>query len=170
MALSVGAHGTVESMIGNAVLTLLRHPEQTQQLRENPSKIPAAVEEMLRLEPPVQFTHRVALTDLPLAGQILPRGTGVIVMTAAANRDPSVYERPDEFDIDRYAEPSPARRHLSFSLGVHYCIGALLGRMEVEAAVTALLKATQNIELAGELRYRPNVAIRALDELPIRLT
>lgn len=169
-ALTVGAHGTVESMLGNGVLLLIRNPQQARRLRAEPERIPAAVEEMLRLEPPVQFTHRVALTDLPLAGQTLPRGSGVITMTAAANRDPRVYTDPDVFDIDRYAPAAPARRHLSFSLGVHFCLGALLGRMEVQAAITALLEATDDLALAGEPVFRPNIAIRSLDSLPVQIT
>ncbi|WP_322752753.1 cytochrome P450 [Frankia sp. Cas3] len=165
----VGGYGTSESMIGNAVLGLLRNPDQLALLRRRPELAESAVEELVRFEPPVQFTHRVALRELTVGGQVFPRGSGVIVMLACANRDPAVFVEPDRLDITRYHGPSPARRHLAFSLGVHFCIGAVLGRMQVEAAIMALLRATGELTLAAEPRYRANVAIRTLDTLPVRL-
>lgn len=165
----VGGYGTTESMLGNAVLALLRHPDRIRLLRRRPELVASAVEELVRLQPPVQFTHRVALRERRLAGRDLPRGTGVVVMLASANRDPAVFPDPDRLDITRYHGPRPARRHLAFSLGVHFCLGVAVGRMQIQAALLALIEATSSLELTGAPRYRPNVAIRALDRLPVRL-
>ncbi|MDT3439047.1 cytochrome P450 [Pseudofrankia sp. BMG5.37] len=165
----IGGYGTSESMLGNAVLALARDPDQLDLLRHRPELAASAVEELIRFDPPVQFTHRVALRDLTVGGQLFPRGSGIVVILASANRDPAVFTDPDRLDLTRYHGPLPARRHLAFSLGVHFCIGALVGRVQIEAALTALAAATRSVELAEPPVYRPNVAIRTLDTLRVRL-
>ncbi|MBL7498791.1 cytochrome P450 [Frankia sp. CNm7] len=164
----VGGHGTTESVLGNSVLSLARDPEQFDRIRAAPELVPSAVEELIRFEPPVQFTHRVALSERTLDGHQLPRGTGVVIMIASANRDPDVYTDPDQLDLGRYHGASPARRHLAFSLGTHYCIGAILGKMQLEAVLVALTRGCKALETVGEPVYHPNVAIRSMSALPVR--
>lgn len=164
-----GGYGTPVSMLTNAVLALSRHPEQAALLRRHPRLAASAADELMRYDPPVQFTHRVALTDVELAGRVLPRGTGVVVMIASANRDPAVFPEPDALDLARYDDPSPARRHLTLSLGPHFCLGAQLARMQLTAVLEALARRGLHIEPVDEPRYLPNVAIRTLDTLPVRV-
>ena len=117
----------------------------------------------------MQFTHRVALAEREVAGHTFARGEGIVILTAAANRDPAVYADPERLDITRFAGRSPAPRHLSFSEGLHYCLGAHLGRLETQLAVDALLRRSPALRLAGEPGWRDTVAIHGLDTLPVRL-
>ena len=169
VGLLIGGYETVTDLIGKATVALLRNPDQIALWRENPELASPAADELLRYEPPIQFTHRVALTDKELAGVTLPRGEGVVVVMAAANRDPDVYEDPDRLDILRFAGPTPPPRPLSFGGGVHYCLGSHLGKLEVQLAVDALLRRAPDLALAGEPVWRDTVAIHGLDVLPVRL-
>ncbi len=169
LLLLVAGMETSINLIGNGVLALLRHPDQLALLRDRPKLMAPALEEMLRLDLPTQFTIRVALRDTEVAGRRFTRGDGVIVVMAAANRDGAVYPDPDRLDITRYAGPRPARRHLGFSLGIHYCLGAPLARLEAGVAIGALLRRTPGLALAGdELEHLPSLIHRGLRSLPVR--
>jgi cytochrome P450 len=157
---------TTVNLIGNGTLALIQNPEQYQLLRRRPEMIPNAVEELLRYDPPVQLTGRKALADVRLAGEDIPRGTEVIPMIAAANRDPVVFDDPARLDVTR----SNAGRHLSFGAGIHFCLGAALARLEARVAFTALLTRFSSIALDGEPVWRPGVTFRGLETLPLALT
>ncbi|QDY75572.1 cytochrome P450 [Streptomyces qinzhouensis] len=133
--LLIAGHETTVNLITNGALTLMRHPEAAARLRNDPGLMPSAVEELLRYEPPVQLLpQRSPLTDIEVAGVTVPRGAPLILVLAAANRDPLRFPEPDRFD--------PARRdnqHLGFGSGIHSCFGAPLARVEARIALTALL-------------------------------
>jgi cytochrome P450 len=168
LLLLVAGMETSINLIGNGVLALLRHPDQLALLRNDPGLMPAALDEMLRYDLPTQFTIRVALRETTVAGRTFTRGDGVVVVMASAGRDAAVYPDPDRFDITRFAGPRPARRHLGFGLGVHYCIGAPLARIEAAAAIGALLRRAPAMALrTTELSYLPSLIHRGLRALPI---
>lgn len=158
--LLVAGHETTVNLIGNGVLALLRHG----QLAEAARRPEQVVEEVLRYDPPVQLTSRVALEDVTLGGEPLPRGTAVMAVIGAANRDPAVFPEPGRFDVTRSPE-----RHLAFGLGIHFCLGATLARMEGEIALSALARAAPGLQLAEPApAYRENLVLRGLAELPVR--
>ncbi|RFU37879.1 cytochrome P450 [Actinomadura logoneensis] len=176
--LLVAGHETTVNLIGNGALALLRDPVQLARFRERPEETAVAVEELLRYDPPVQFTVRAALRDVELAGTVIRRGEMVLLLTGAANRDPEVFPvRPDELDLARYANAETAR-HLAFGLGVHYCLGAPLARLEGAVALRRLFE--RDVRPAGGLNgvpaggldrpsYRDNVVLRGLAELPLTI-
>jgi hypothetical protein len=143
----VGAafHNT-RNHIATGIYTLLRHPEQLASLRADPSKAPAAVEELLRFEPPVQLTlPRVLLRDLDLGDVHLEAGEHVCGLLSAAHRDPTRYRDPDAFDIDRDDGGS-----LALAFGIHSCIGAAMARMEGEIAIRSFFERFSDVELLDE--------------------
>ncbi|MEV4254236.1 cytochrome P450 [Spirillospora sp. NPDC049652] len=176
--LLVAGHETTVNLIGNGALALLRNPEQLARFRERPDGTAVAVEELLRYDPPVQFTVRAALEDVELAGTAIGRGEMVLLLTGAANRDPAVFpERPDELDLARYADAGTAR-HLAFGLGIHYCLGAPLARLEGGVALRMLFErdvrpaGAGNGAPAADLdrpSYRDNVVLRGLAGLPLAI-
>jgi cytochrome P450 len=169
--LLVAGMETSINLIGNGMLALLRNPGQLALLRERPDLIPAALDEMLRYDAPTQFTLRVALNDTVVGGHEFRRGDGVIVLTASASRDERVYPDADVFDVTRYAGTKPARRHLGFSLGVHYCVGAPLARVEAEAAIRTLLDRAPELTLAtDEVQYQPSLIHRGILSLPVTVS
>jgi cytochrome P450 len=157
------------NVIGNAVLSLLRHPDQEALLRENPELMGSAIDETLRYDAPTQFTIRVALADTEVAGRRFSRGDGVVVVTASGGRDGAVYTDPDWFNVTHFHGPRPARRHLGFSLGVHFCLGAPLARVETDAAIGGLLRRVPELTFAPEARleYLPSLIHRGLAALPV---
>ena len=166
--LLLAGHETTVNLLGNGVLALLEHPGELAKLREDPTLIDGAVEELLRYANPVsQVAPRHARETFELHGRTIRRGEMVMPLIAAANRDPRAFERADELDIIR-----TPNRHLAFGLGVHYCLGAPLARMEGKLAINALLRRFPEIELRvprSRLRWRRSSLIRGLRELPIRL-
>ncbi|MFL5357740.1 cytochrome P450 [Archangium sp.] len=130
-------HLNTTDQLGNGLVDLLTHPEQLRQLRNDPSLVKSAVEEMTRFNPSVPFMLRVAAQDVPLRGQTLRKGDRVFLGMAAANRDPAVFPNPDRFDITR---DHLHQKHVSFGYGVHACLGAGVGRRELEIAFEALLE------------------------------
>ena len=164
LLLAAGFETTV-NLIGNGVLALLANPEVRQRLIDDPSAADTIVEEILRLDPPVQRTARMALRDTELAGRPVKAGTLVLLLTAAANRDPAVFADPHRLDPDR---PN-ARDHLTFSSGVHYCLGAGLARMEGAIALRALFRRFPDLRVAGPVRRRPSNTIRGPLSLPVRV-
>lgn len=157
---------TTVNAIGNGVRALLADREQWELLVADPSRASAVAEEVLRFDPPVQQTARVLLTatgPVELAGVPVPRGQWVLLMLAAANRDPAVFADPDRFDITR----SNAADHLAFSGGIHYCLGAALARIELTAAFRALAVRFPNLRSAGPVIMRPGTILRGPRRLPV---
>ncbi|WP_053733063.1 cytochrome P450 [Nocardia sp. NRRL S-836] len=166
--LLVAGHETTVNLIGNAVLALLRNPEQLRVLKDRPELIPASTEEFLRLEGPVNVaTFRYTKEPLDLGGVTVPAGEIVMVSLIAANRDPEKYENPAQLDVTRSAQG-----HLAFGHGIHFCLGAPLARLEFDVALTQLLARFPNLSLAAEpetLVWRDSTLIRGLHTLPVRL-
>jgi cytochrome P450 len=161
--LLIAGHETTVTLIANSMLTLLRYPGELERLRDHPDGVPRLVEEVLRYEPPVQFTVRFALADITLAGVTIPRGAGIYVLLAAGNRDPRFCSAPDRFDPDR-----PDNQHFGFGGGIHYCVGAPLARMEAQIALTALARRLVSPRLIVDPPpYRPNAVLRGPRHLPI---
>ncbi len=166
--LIVAGHDTTASLIENSVVALLRHPDQLERLQADPEQIPAAVEELLRYDAPVPHsTFRYALEPIDIAGVTIPAGAQVIVNLASANRDPERYSQPDELDIDR-----TDTRHLAFGHGIHFCLGAPLGRMEAHLALGSLFSRFPQLQLAVAVDHLhwdhgDGLVLRGLGELPI---
>jgi len=162
--LLVAGNETTTKLITNGVLQLARHPEQRALLVESPELIPGAVEELFRFDGTVQSTFRMVTQETEVGGVALSPGTMVLVMVAAANRDPDHFQNPDEFDVTR----SNAREHIGLGFGVHYCLGAALGRLETKVALEALLEAAPEYRVVNdELHYGPNFFLRGLEQLAI---
>lgn len=156
---------TTTSLIGNAVLLLLRHPEERKRLQDDLSLLPSAVEECLRFEPPVQLTDRAVVQPVELAGRRLQPGTIVAALIAAANRDPEHFSDAERFDIGRRDD-----RHLSFGLGSHFCLGASLARMEAQVTLGALLRRFPDLDGPPQPpAWRPSIVLRGPASLPVRL-
>lgn len=166
--LLVAGHETTVNLIGNAVLALLRNPDQLQILKDRPELIPASTEEFLRLEGPVNIaTFRYTTEPVELGGVTIPADELVMVSLIAANRDPEKYENPGELDVTRSAQG-----HVAFGHGIHFCLGAPLARLEFDVALTQLLARFPNLQLAAEpetLVWRDSTLIRGLHTLPVRL-
>jgi beta-dihydromenaquinone-9 omega-hydroxylase len=146
------------------LLTLAQQPDIYARLREHPELIPAAIEEQLRLVAPVQGFYRTATRDYTVGANTIPAGAKVLLLFAAANRDPRHYHDPDTFDLDR--NPTD---HLAFGGGVHYCLGVPLTRLEGARVFSQLLPRIEAIRLDGEYRYLANPTMRGLERLPLEL-
>jgi cytochrome P450 len=164
--LVAAGHETTVNLISNTVLALLRHPDQLAEVRVEPRLARAAVEETLRWDPPVQMTQRIALEDLEIGGAAIPRGAPVIVLVAAANRDEAVAPDGERFDLHR-----ENIRHLTFSLGAHFCFGASLARVEATVATAAVVARFPKLRLAAEdgLRRRSDLVMRGLEVFPVEI-
>ena len=157
---------TTTNLIGNMVHTLLRHPDQLARLRADRSLVPAAVEEVLRYEPPVQVDSRYAFEDVEIAGNLVRKGFIVMTLLGAANRDPAVIEDPDRFDVGRSEIPL-----LSFSSGIHYCLGASLARLEGQVVLAGLLDRFGTWSALEESPpWKPRLTLRGLARLPVELS
>jgi len=165
--LIVAGHETTVSLIGNAVLALLTHPEQRALLEGDPSLLPRAVEELIRYDGPVERTlTRWAAVDTELRGLTIRRGEAMIVVLGAADHDPERFEDPDTLDV----AAERGARHLAFGRGSHFCLGAPLARLEAEIALGTLLRRLPGLRLAvsqDELRWRPVPLFRSLVGLPV---
>jgi cytochrome P450 len=159
---------TTVNLIASGALALLTHPGEKTRLRQDPSLLPAAVEELLRFTNPVNHANdRFTIEDVPVGDVVIPAGEWVLHATSSANRDPARFPDPDRLDLDR-----DTSGHLAFGHGVHYCLGAPLARMEAEVALGALLARFPRISLAvpaEELRWRPVSVMNGLESLPVRL-
>jgi len=163
LLLFIAGHETTTNLIGNGTLALLRNPEQLERLRAEPELVADATEELLRYDPAAQMTVRTATEDLELNGVPLAKGESVVCGLAAANRDPRVFEAPDELRLDR--RPT---QHLAFSGGMHYCLGAPLARLEGQETFAALGARFPDLGLAtDEVTHREHFILRGLNALPV---
>ncbi|WP_163507060.1 cytochrome P450 [Fodinicola acaciae] len=161
--LLIAGFETTVNLIGNATRLLLAHPRQWSLLREDPDLAVGVVEETLRYEPPVQLTERVSHAEVDLAGRRLPADSMVLVLIAAANRDPEVFPAADRFDITR----ERGVEHLTFSSGIHYCLGAPLARMEGEIALRVLAERMPRLRLSGPVGLRRSLTLRGPWRMPV---
>jgi len=164
LLLLVAGFETTVNLIGNGTVALLGEREQWGRLREEPPLVPAAVEELLRYDSPVQMTSRIATEDIDVGGVVIPKGASIIVAIGGANRDPDVFDQPDRLRIDR----PDASRHLSFSFGIHHCLGAALARLEGRIAVEELTRRYPKLELAGTPTRRSLLVLRGFESVPVR--
>ena len=161
--LLIAGNETTTNLIGNGMLALLRHPEQLQALRDDPSLIPAAVDELLRYDSPVQMTARCAVEDCDINGVSIRTGQDIILLGGSANRDPDAFENPDQLDFNR-----PKQDHISFGRGIHYCLGAALARLEGRIAIEMLLERFGSLRLLTERpAFRYSIVLRGLTSLPV---
>jgi cytochrome P450 len=161
--LSAG-HETTSNLIGNGLLALLNNPDQMQKLREKPKLAPAAVEEMMRYDNPVQIAYRSAAEDVEIGGKCIQKGQLVNSILAAGNRDPERYSDPDRFNIARNEG-----RHLGFGLGIHFCIGAPLVRLEARIAFDAMLRRFPELRLGTDrLEWQEHPIFRGVKSLPVQ--
>jgi cytochrome P450 len=154
---------TTASLITSALLLLWQHPDQREWLAAHPSAIPAAVEEILRFESPVQHTRHVTSADVALHDIVIPRGSRVVLLYGSANRDERRYERADQFDIHR--EP---KRNLAFGNGIHHCLGAPLARLEARVVLERVLSELPDYEITGPIERFYSHMDRGLERLPLR--
>lgn len=166
LILLIAGYETTVNLIGSGVLELLRHQGELDRLRADPTLIKTAVEELLRFTSPVFLsTERYAREDVTLHGVTIPRGNMAFGVIGSANRDESVFKDPDRLDIGR-----DANKHLSFGLGVHYCLGAPLARLEAQIAIDTLLRRMPRLRLRSApstLKWRPSLILRGLEALPV---
>lgn len=160
--LLVAGHETTVNLIANAILAMLREPAQWTALGRDPSRVSSVAEETLRYDPPVQLNGRIAADDMTIGDTAIAKGDTMMLLLAAAQRDPAVYERPDDFDPDR-----DTIRHLGFGKGPHFCLGAPLARLEAAIALSAVTARFPSARLAGEPAYKQNVTLRGMATLPV---
>jgi unspecific monooxygenase len=163
LLLNAGHEATVNATV-NGWYALFRNPAQLAALRADHSLIPSAVEELMRYDTPLQLFERWVLDEIEIAGTTIPRGAEIAMLFGAANHDPEVFRDPGRLDLTRRDNP-----HISFSAGIHYCIGAPLARIELAASMTALLQKAPGLRLAAEPKRKPNFVIRGLEGLPVEV-
>jgi cytochrome P450 len=164
LLLNAGHEATV-NVSGNGLLALLEHPPQLQRLRNDPGLLPTAIEELMRFDSPLQLFERTATEDVDIGGITVEKGQKIAALLGSANRDPAAFADPDALDVGRSDNP-----HISFGAGVHFCIGAPLARVELQASFGALLDRTSRLELGAPPTRRPEFVLRGLRELPVVLT
>jgi cytochrome P450 PksS len=167
VTLFVAGHETTTHLLGNGALGLLATPGAVEQLRARAELIKSAVDEMARFDGSVPRSWRITKREMEIAGAVIPQGQLVLPILASANRDESIFENQDSFEIDR-----DSRKHLAFGRGVHVCLGAPLARVEGEEILKVLLNKFSRIEVAldsAELQWRRDVALRGLIALPVNL-
>jgi cytochrome P450 len=156
---------TTTHVLGKAVVALVRHPDQLHRLQAHPEGWPNAVEEMLRYDTAIQWTARVATETLDIDCHRVRPGKTILLLLGGANRDPALFENPDEFDTTRVN----AREHVSFGTGIHVCLGAALARMELHIGLQSLFARYPQLTLAGEPTMNDSIALHGLKYLPVRL-
>ena len=162
--LLVAGHETTVNLIANAVLAMLRHPLHWAALGRDPSLVSGVVEETLRYDPPVQLMGRIAADDMAIGDTTIPKGDTMMLLLAAAQRDPAAFDRADEFMPDR-----ESIRHLGFGKGPHFCLGAPLARLEAGIALSEVTARFPNARMVGEPEYKPNLTLRGMSTLPVGL-
>lgn len=162
---ATAGHDTTASAMAGGLLALIEHPDQLARLRHDPSLMNTAVDEMIRWVTPVKHFMRTASVDYELRGRTIEAGQSVLLSYPSGNRDEDAFVDPFAFDVGR----SP-NKHLSFGFGVHYCLGAMLARMELKALFSELLPRLAEVELAGEPALMKTIFVGGLKRLPIRYT
>lgn len=160
--LLMAGHEATVNVIGNGVYALLSHRDQWDRVVADPGLVPTAVDEMIRFDAPLQLFERTATERVEIGGQVIEPGGKVAALLGAAARDPLVFDSPDRFDVGR--SPNP---HLGFGAGIHYCVGAPLAKVEIAAALGALVRRLPGLRLAGDVVRRPEFVIRGLRSLPV---
>ncbi|MFD7872798.1 cytochrome P450 [Streptomyces sp. NPDC059766] len=163
LLLNAGHEATVNATV-NGWWALFRNPGALAALRADHTLIPSAVEELMRYDTPLQLFERWVLDEIEIDGQVIPRGAEIAMLFGSANHDPAVFADPDRLDLTRADNP-----HISFSAGIHYCIGAPLARIELAASMAALLEKAPTLSLAAEPERKPNFVIRGLDGLDVTI-
>jgi cytochrome P450 len=163
--LFVAGHETTMNLIGNGTVALLRQRDQWDRLVGDPGLASGAVEEALRFDGPVHVTARTATADAVVGGQLVEKGQGLVTLLAAANRDPDRFPDPDRIDITR-----PDNHHLTFSHGIHYCLGAALARLEGQEVFKALTQRFPTLELTEEPVHREHFVLRGYQAVPVAAT
>lgn len=157
---------TTTNLIGNMVDTLIRHPDELARLRADQSQVPGAVDEVLRYQPPVQMDARYTFEGVEIGGNTIAKGSMVLMLLGAANRDPEVIDDPDRFDIGRRDTPL-----LSFGSGIHYCLGASLARLEGQVVLAGLLDRFETwTPTEIDPPWKPRITLRGLSRLPVALS
>jgi len=162
--LLIAGHETTVNLIANAILAMQREPGHWAALAADPDRAAEIIEETLRYDPPVQLAGRTAGEEMTIGGVTVPKGDTMMLLLAAAQRDPSAFGQPDTFDPSR-----DDLRHLAFGHGVHFCLGAPLARLEARVALTAVTRRYPRATLAAEPPYKPNVTLRGMASLPLAL-
>ena len=162
LLLNAGHEATVNSTL-LGWWALFRHPDRLKELRADPGLLPTAIEELLRFQTPLPMFERWVLESFELHGVEVPKGAELGLLFDSANRDPAVFDRPEELLLDR--RPNP---HLTFGAGIHFCLGAPLGRLELQTSFRSLLDRFPDLELVEEPRFKPNYIIRGLEGLRVR--
>jgi cytochrome P450 len=160
--LLIAGHETTVNLIANGILAMLRDRRHWTALGADPQRAAAVIEETLRYDPPVQLAGRIAAEEMTIGGTTVPKGDNMMVLLAAAQRDPAMYAEPDTFDPDR-----TNLRHLGFGRGGHFCLGAPLARLEARIAFTALTARFPRARLDSAPVYKPNVTLRGLAALAV---
>ena len=164
--LLIAGHETTVNLIANGFLAFGRQPEQYRRLREDPSLVRSAVEEVLRFDPPVHIMGRLPLEDIEIPSGTVPSFADVVLLPAAANRDPRQFPDAGVFDIGR-----SDNRHLGFGFGIHHCVGAPLARMEAQVVFSSLAKGFEKIEAERDPpEYKDNITLRGIASLPVSLS
>ncbi|MEU2771606.1 cytochrome P450 [Streptomyces sp. NPDC007162] len=163
LLLNAGHEATVNATV-NGWYALFRNPAQLAALRADHSLVPTAIEELMRYDTPLQLFERWVLDEIEVDGTTIPRGAEIAMLFGSANHDPAVFQAPDRLDLTRRDNP-----HISFSAGIHYCIGAPLARIELAASMTALLERAPTLTLAAEPERKPNFVIRGLEGLRVEV-
>ena len=162
----VGGQETTTNLIGNGLLTLMRHGEQLDRFRDHPDLLQSGVEELLRYESPSQHTGRIAREDVQIGDKQIRKGQAVMAIMAAANRDPERFPEPDELILDR-----KDNKHVAFGWSSHFCFGAPLARIEGQIAFETILRRLPNLEMTpGPLTWRNNSGLRGLTALPVKFS
>jgi len=169
--LYVAGHETTVNLIGNGTVALLHYPDQLVRWRDDPTLDANAVDELLRFDGPVQHTVRVPMEPAIFIGAqgeeiVAEPGETVLTVLGAGNHDPVIFDDPHALRLDRHN----AQRHLAFSTGIHYCLGASLAKLEANIAIGRLIRRFDTIELAGEPHWRDRLTIRGVDRLPLRVS
>ncbi|WP_072475213.1 cytochrome P450 [Amycolatopsis australiensis] len=160
--LLMAGHEATVNVLGNGITALLTHRDQWERLLASPSLLDSCVEELIRFDAPLQLFERTATEDVSICGYVVSRGQKIGALLGAAARDPKVFDDPDRLDIGR-----TPNAHLGFGLGIHYCVGAPLARVEIAAALRALAEKLPGLRLAEPPQRRPEFVIRGLRELRV---
>jgi cytochrome P450 len=162
--LLVAGHETTVNLIANAVLAMLRHPQDWTALAKHSSRVSCVVEETLRYDPPVQLMGRIAADDMAIGDTTIGKGDTMMLLLAAAQRDPDAFDHADAFMPDR-----ESIRHLGFGKGPHFCLGAPLARLEAAIALSEVTARFPHAQMIGEPQYKPNLTLRGMSTLAVAL-